>query len=337
MVTIAEVAKEAGVSVATVSRVINKNGPVSPKSLEKVNTAIEVLNYQPNVWGRRLRRKESRMLLIFVPNIGNPYYASIVSGIEDTARSADYGTMLCITNQEKIREQEFTELLYNGQADGAVFLYGDKNDEGIRKLSSEVPIVQCCEFSRNSRDAHVSIDNFGAAKQAAEYLISLGHERIGFVGSDNQFISSEYRQRGFEAGLAEAGISLDKKYLAYGDRDYSFVSGIHAGKELLSLAKKERPTAVFCISDVLALGVIRAAGNMGVRVPEDISVIGFDDVEYATMFDPMLTTISQPRYSLGKASAQLLLHQIETGETAEAVYLEHRLILRDSTVKNRKE
>ncbi|MFT4104193.1 MAG: LacI family DNA-binding transcriptional regulator [Lacrimispora sp.] len=337
MVTIAEVAKEAGVSVATVSRVINKNGPISPKSLEKVNAAIEALNYQPNVWGRRLRRKESRMLLIFVPNIGNPYYASIVSGIEDTARNADYGTMLCITNQEKIREREFTELLYNGQADGAVFLYSDKNSKEIRKLSSEVPVVQCCEFSRDSRDGHVSIDNFKAAKEAAEYLISLGHERIGFVGSDNQFISSEYRQKGFEAGLAQAGIVPDERYFAYGDRDYSFESGIHAGKELLSLQEKERPTAVFCVSDVLALGVIRAAGNMGLRVPEDISVIGFDDVEYATMFDPMLTTISQPRYSLGKASVEMLLSQIETGETGEAVYLEHRLILRDSTVKNRKE
>lgn len=335
MITIADVAKEAGVSVATVSRVINKNGPVSPKSLEKVNMAIARLNYQPNVWGRRLRRKESRMILIFVPNIRNPYYASIVSGIEDTARNANYGTMLCITNQDKMREQEFIELLYNGQADGAVFLYSDKNDRGIKKLSAEMPIVQCCEFSRDSEDSHVSIDNFAAARQAVQYLTSLGHERIGFVGSDNQFISSEYRQKGFEAGLLEAGIPLDKKILAYGDRDYSFASGIHAGKELLSLPKSERPTAVFCISDVLALGVIRAARNMGLKVPEELSVIGFDDVEYATMFDPMLTTISQPRYSLGKTSAEMLLKQIEAGEADSAVYLEHKLILRDSTARNR--
>lgn len=329
MVTIEDVAKEAGVSVATVSRAINQNGPVSSKSVEKVHLAITKLNYQPNVWGRRLRRQESRMILIFVPYISNPFYASIVSGIEDTFRKQGYGTMLCITNGDKAREQEFIKQLYDGQADGAVMLCVDKDDRNIGRLAKEVPIVQCCEYCVDEDIAHVSVNNFAAASQVTQYLASLGHERIGFVGSINHFISSEDRQKGYEEGLRQLGWQEDKRYMAFADEDYSFNSGVRAGQELLSL--KDRPTAIFCISDVLALGVIRAARNLGLEVAKDLSVVGFDDVEYATMLSPMLTTVSQPRYSLGKTSAQRLISQIESGEQGGGIYLEHKLILREST------
>lgn len=329
MITIADVAKEAGVSVATVSRVLNKNGPVSPAALEKVNIAISKLNYQPNVWGRRLRKKESRILLIFVPTISNPFYASIVSGIEDEARSRQYGTMLCITNGDKNREREFMELLFDGQADGAVMLCVDKDDKSIKKTAEKVPIVQCCEFCENADIAHVSIDNFAAAEQVVRYLHSLGHEKIGFIGSVNHFISSGERQRGYEEAMKKAGLLVKKEYMAYADRDYSFQSGIAAGRQILGQA--HRPTAVFCISDVLAMGAIRAAEGMGMKVSEDLSVVGFDDVEYATMMNPMLTTVSQPRYSLGQVSAKKLIEQIETGEGDGGVFLEHKLVIRDST------
>lgn len=329
MVTIEDVAREAGVSVATVSRVINRNGSVSPKSEEKVNLAIAKLNYRPNVWGRRLRRQESRMILIFVPYISNPFYASIVSGIEDTMRKQGYGTMLCITNGDKTREQEFIKLLYDGQADGAVMMCVDKDDRNMERLAAEMPIVLCCEYCMNADISHVSVDNFAAAGQVVQYLGSLGHERIGFVGSINQFISSGDRQRGYEEGLKNLGLAADERYFTYADEDYSFNSGVRAGMELLSQA--ERPTAIFCISDVLALGVVRAARNLGLEVAKDVSVVGFDDVEYATMLSPMLTTVSQPRYSLGKTSAQMLIQQIESGEQSGSVYLEHKLILREST------
>lgn len=331
MSTISDVAKEAGVSVATVSRVINKNGRVSEESLERVNAAIAKLNYEPNVWGRRLRRKESRMILIFVPNIRNPYYASIVSGIEDVMRNNHYGTMLCITNSDKEKEKKFLELLKNGQADGAIMMTVEKQDSGISKIAKEFPIVKCCEYCEGEELGHVSIDNFTAARQVVQYLLSLGHEQIGFVGSVNRFISSEQRQKGYESALSEAGISVDSKYIAYADEDYNYQSGIRAAKELLE--QEERPTAIFCISDVLALGAIRAASELGISVSKELSIVGFDDVEYATMFHPMLTTVSQPRYSLGKSSAELLIRQIETGEKGKAIYLEHKMILRDSTAK----
>lgn len=333
MITIADVAKEAGVSVATVSRVLNKNGPVSPAALEKVNLAITKLNYQPNVWGRRLRRKESRMILIFVPTISNPFYASIVSGIQDEARSRRYGTMLCITNGDKVREREFLELLFDGQADGAVMLCVDKEDRDVREIAEKVPIVQCCEFCKDADISHVSIDNFAASEQVVRYLYSLGHRKIGFIGSVNKFISSEERRMGYEAALREAGLTVRTEYLAYADRDYSFQSGIAAAKELLNLS--DRPTALFCISDVLAMGAIRAADSLKIRVPEQLSVVGFDDVEYATMLNPMLTTVSQPLYPLGKTSAQMLIEQIESGVGKKEIFLGHKLVIRDSTASIR--
>lgn len=331
MITIADVAREAKVSVATVSRVLNKNGPVSPAALEKVNIAIAKLKYQPNVWGRRLRRRESRILLIFVPTISNPFYASIVSGIEDEARSHQYGTMLCITNGDRNRYIEFTELLFDGQADGAITLCTDLDDKGIRLVAEKVPIVQCCEFCKDADIAHVSIDNYAAAEQVVRYLHSLGHEKIGFIGSVNRFISSEERLKGFVEGMEKAGLSVRKEYMAYADRDYSFQSGIQAAKQILSI--EDRPTALFCISDVLAMGAIRAADNLGIKSIRDLSVVGFDDVEYATMLNPMLTTVSQPRYEMGKISARMLIGQIETGEGKEGVFLDHKLVIRDSTAQ----
>lgn len=331
MITIADVAREAGVSVATVSRVLNKNGPVSPAAHEKVNLAIAKLNYQPNVWGRRLRRKESRMLLILVPTISNPFYSSIVAGIEDEARRYRFGTMLCIINGDEGREREFIELLFDGQADGAVMLCVNKDDKDVKEIADKVPIVQCCEFCKDADIAHVSIDNFAAAAQVVRYLRSLGHEKIGFVGSVNQFVSSEDRRRGYEAEMNKLGLPVRKEYMAYADRDYSFQSGIAAARELLK--RPDRPTAIFCISDVLAMGAIRAAGELGLTVPGELSVVGFDDVEYATMMNPMLTTVSQPLYSLGKTSAHMLIEQIESGEGKGKIFLEHKLVIRDSTAQ----
>ncbi|WP_101910492.1 LacI family DNA-binding transcriptional regulator [Marasmitruncus massiliensis] len=329
MSTIADVAKEAGVSVATVSRVINGKGTVTAETAERVNAAIAKFHYQPNVWGRNLRRKESRMLLVLIPNITNPYYSSIVSGIEDTARRQDYTTILCITNSDKTREQEFLNLLRSGRADGAIFLATERDSLTVTKLARTYPVVQCCEYCGDEEIPHVSIDNFEAARQVLRHLLNLGHRQIGFVGSTNRFISTLQREEGYKSALEQAGLQPDERYLAYADDDYNFLSGVRAVWELLCL--KDRPTAVFCISDMIALGAIRAANELGLDVPQDLTVVGFDDVEYASMFKPMLTTVSQPCYSLGKVSATMLLRQIATGEKGGAVFLEHKLILRDSS------
>lgn len=341
MSKISDIAKEAGISVATVSRVINGTATVSPEVTARVQAAIAKFNYQPNVWGRRLRQQASHTVLVFVPNIRNPYYASIVTGIEETARKLGYGTTLCITNNDKARESEFKELLQNGHADGAIFLYIDKQNTEIPKLAKTFPIVQCCEYCQDESVPHISIDNYGAAKQVMQYLLSIGHKHIGFVGTQNHYISSDERLRGYESALEEAGLKVDHSRIAFADDDYNFKSGIRAASALL--VQPVKPTAIFCISDVLALGAVRAAEELGFKVPEDVSIVGFDDVEYASMFKPMLTTVSQPGYSLGKSSAELLIKKIKsytkdakdakdtTGMAGGSAFLPHKLILRDST------
>lgn len=329
MSNISDIAKEAGISVATVSRVINGTANVSPETAARVQAAIAKFNYQPNVWGRRLRQQASRTILVFVPNIRNPYYASIVTGIEETARRMGYGTTLCITNNDKSRESEFKELLQNGHADGAIFLYIDMQNTEIPKLAKTFPIVQCCEYCLDESVPHISIDNYSASKQVMQYLISTGHKAIGFVGTQNHYMSSEERLRGYKSALEEVGLKVDLNRIAFADDDYNFKSGIRAARALL--AQSDKPTAIFCISDVLALGAIRAAEEMGLKVPEEVSIVGFDDVEYASMFKPMLTTVSQPGYSLGKSSAELLIKKIKNDATDGSAFLPHKLILRDST------
>lgn len=326
--TISEVAKEAGVSIATVSRVVNDNGMVSRETEERVKAAIAKLDYRPNVWGRSLRKGESRMLLILVPNVSNPYYAQIISGIEDVARQAGYNIMLCITNVEPQRRREYFSLLQNGRADGAVLIDTTANDPDTAQVARDYPIVQCCEYCPQDGLSHVSIDNVRAARDVMRYLYRLGHRRIGFIGSTNRFISTDQRQEGYRSVLSMAGLPVQEEYLAYADNDYSFLSGMQAAHHLLELPR--RPTALFCISDVLALGAVRAAEERGLRVPNDLTVIGFDDVEYATMFRPQLTTVSQPCYELGRVSGELLLEQMSGGARNTVRFLPHQLIMRDS-------
>lgn len=326
--TIEEVAQESGVSVATVSRVINRNGKVSAITRQKVLAAIAKLNYHPNTWGRSLRKGQSRILLILVPNITNPYYSPIVHGIQDIARHNRYQTMLCITDGIQIHTNSYFELLHNGNADGVILMDVKKDDLEVSELAKGFPIVQCCEYCSDESVGHVSIDNLKAAYDMTHFLCSVGHRKIGLIGAANSFISTQQRRMGYEKALSEEGIAVEQRYITSAAGDYNFSSGVQAARTLLSLP--DRPTALFCISDVIALGALRVAKEMGLRVPEDLSVVGFDDVEYATMFRPMLTTVSQPCYQLGKTSCELLLEQLG-GLPPRSVFLEHKIVLRDSS------
>ena len=328
MSTIADIAKAAGVSVATVSRVINQNGPVAPETAQRVRDVIAHYDYQPNAWGRSLRRQESRMLLIFVPNISNPFYSRIVSGIEDTARHNGYKTMLCITGLKEKRTDDFMNLLRSGQADGAIMLDVSRDNRQLEEIASRYPVVQCCEYIEQAQISRVSIDNYEAAKQMVRYLVSIGHRKIAFLGADNQFISSANRLRGYQDAMQEAGLPLCPDYIAYAASDYNFPSGLQAATRLLQLP--QRPTAIFCVADILAIGAVHAAQNQGVAVPDQLTVTGFDDVEYATMFWPKLTTLAQPGGLLGRTACEMLLRRI-AGSSPETIYLQHKIVLRDSS------
>ena len=329
--TISQVAKEAGTSVATVSRVINQTGTVRPETRQKVLQAIERLGYQPNVWGRNLRRGESRVVLVMVPNVTNPYYAPIIAGAEDALNAAGYSIMLCITNMEQSRRSRYIDLMRNRRADGAILMDIVMDDHSIVHLAQQYPLVQCCEYYQSDAISHVSIDNFSAAREVVSRLVSLGHTRIGFIGAKNSFISTNLRYKGYHAALKELSIAAKPEYEGFAGGDYSFSTGVKVAGDLLD--RPARPTALFCVSDVLALGALQAARERGLRVPEDLSVVGFDDVEYASMFQPRLTTIRQPCYQLGELAASLLLRQIGGEAGGQSLFLPHEWIIRDSTAE----
>jgi len=330
MATMADVAREAHVSVATVSRLLNNQGTVSPDTAERVYAAIQKLSYEPNILARNFRRNESRVMLILSPNVTNPYYAHILSGIGDAATKLGYSALICNTEDDPAREREALEMLKRRRADGAILMASNIGCQWLLEYANHYPIVQCSEYDPQVDIPHVSIDNYLATQQAMEYLLSLGHRRIAIISSENAYISTSLRLQGYKDTLEKHGIAPQEDYIRYASRDYSFKSGKLKAKELLNVTP--RPTALFCISDTLALGAIISAKEMGYRVPEDVTVVGFDDVEYTTMFHPYITTIAQPCYELGRQSVHLLYAEMTQGkEIPHQLILEHKLIIRESS------
>lgn len=331
MVKIEDVARAAGVSVATVSRVLNESGSVLPETEAKVRQAVTQLAYEPNLSARNLRKNESRIILILAPNFSNPYYSNVLSGICDVSRNLGYSTLMYNTYDSNAMDETLVVSLFQkNRADGMIILACNRDDRWLEKYANRYPMVQCSEFVEDAQLAHISVDNRAAARQSVQHLISLGHRRIGIVTSSNRYLSSLDRLRGYQDALEQAGIALDDALIASASPDYSFGSGKQASRALLSLDNP--PSAIFCVSDILALGVIAAAGKLGLQVPQDLSVLGFDDVDYTTMFHPYLSTVAVPCYELGRRSMQLLFDLISQKPGVEKeVFLPHQLMLRETT------
>lgn len=330
MATIADVAREANVSVATVSRLINNKGVVSQKTATRVYKAIEKLSYEPNRLARNLRKNESWVILILAPNFTNPYYAHILSGISDTAADLGYSALIINTADELQREQSALDMLKKHHADGAILMSSEIDSGWLLDYANHYPCVQCSEYVPDLDIPHISIDNYTATQEAMEYLIGLGHKKIAMISSENKYISTKLRLDAYLDTLEKHNIVPQDDHVIFASSDYSFKSGKHKAKNLLETATP--PTAIFCISDTLALGAITAAKEKGINVPEDLTVIGFDDVEYTTMFHPYITTVVQPCYELGKRSMELLFAQInhET-DIPRQQYLQHQFTIRESS------
>lgn len=329
MATIVDVANAAKVSVATVSRVLNGTGSVRPDLRRRVQEAVELLRYVPNPTARNLRCNESRAILILSPNVTNPYYARVIAGIGDAAHEAGYSHFLCNTKGDREREEHLLGLLRLRRADGAITLATNMDDEWIAPYAAEYPIVQCCEYNPALPITRVAIDNHRAALEAVSYLTQGGHTRIGLITSENRYASTHFRDAGYRDALAMAGLPCDERYVRRFSDDYTFPSGVDAARSLLS--QEQRPTALFCISDVVALGAVASAREMGFRVPQDVTVIGFDDVEHTTMFHPYLTTVAQPCYDLGHTAMRLLCMLMRGQTPPLETILPHRFALRESS------
>lgn len=335
MATIRDVAEKAGVSIATVSRVINNQISVSPDTRKKVQKAIKDLNYQPNYLGRNLRRAKTKMILVILQNISNPFYSKVVRGIEEMGHQNGYNIMICNTDSDPDRERTYLELMVNRLVDGVILMEPEIDGYELSEISKDFPVVQCCEYKEDVDVSHISIDNIKAGYTAVKHLISLGHSRIGMVSAYNRLLSAQQREEGYRNAILEAGLEYDSDLIKMGS--YGYTGGLRATKELLEM--EDRPTAIFAISDITAIGAIRAIKEKGLQVPDDIAVVGFDNTSIASMYDPRLTTISQPRYDMGKISMEVLLKLIKNKEMKAGkikpkdIYLEHELIIRESTLK----
>lgn len=334
--TIEDVAGQAGVSVATVSRVINHSSLVSQKTTQRVMEAIETLGYVPNVSARNLRKRESRVVLVLAPNFTNPYYSHILPGICDSARLLGYSAFICSGKTEN-QEQTLAEMLETKRADGAILLTCNYDDFWLEKYADKFPLVQTSEAVEGVNLPYVAIDNDQAIHDSMDYVHALGHRRIGFVSIQNKFLSTQLRKNGYlDAIRAFEGEGAVDPELICETEDYGFESGRDAALRLLS--RSDRPSAIVCGSDVLALGVIAGARELDLSVPEDLSVIGFDDVDYTKMFHPYLTTIRQPCYQLGWESMKILQKCITRGEnSAERIVLPHELKRRESAAIKKEE
>jgi LacI family repressor for deo operon, udp, cdd, tsx, nupC, and nupG len=329
--TIYTVAKRAGVSTATVSRVMSQPDIVSPSTRHRVLQAVEDLGYTPNSAARHLRTLRSGKLLVTVPDISNPFFALILQGIEDAAHRDGYAVLLGDTQHDETREERYALMLRRKEADGLIFL-GHRLPEAaqafIRSIAPRcAPVVNSCEFSSRLGVPGVHIDNAKAAADAMDHLYHLGHQRIGIVTGPLVSPLSRDRLRGVRMRAKLAGAESTLEIVA---GNFSIESGAEGADRLLSLAAP--PTAIFCFNDEMAIGVLDVARQRGVRVPRDLSVVGFDDIRFARFVDPPLTTIAQPMRDIGEASVRLLLDILHGRiTTPQSITLPHTLIIRSTT------
>ncbi|MFJ5762339.1 LacI family DNA-binding transcriptional regulator [Neobacillus sp. NPDC093182] len=327
MANIQQVAKRAGVSVATVSRVLNGQNTVSAKTRMKVEEAIKKLNYEPSLLGRNLRTSESRLLLILIPTISNPFYLEIIKGIEQVAISQNYNILLCETDSNPEKENIYFDLVRKKMADGIISMDPAVNVETLKKLAENYAIIQCSEYEDCTGIPYVTIDNEEASYRAVKHLIQIGHNKIALINADEKYLFARQRKMGYKRALEENGITLKNEYIIPAQQ-LGFENGQHAMKKILNL--QDRPTAVFAVSDLLAIGALKEINAAGLHVPNDIAVVGFDKIDFSNMTNPTLTTIAQPMHKMGTVAARMLIEKIK-GEEVESIILDHELVIREST------
>ncbi len=332
MANILDVALKAGVSIATVSRVVNKSEhKVNPVTQEKVEAAIRELDYRPNALAKGLLMKKTMTIGIIIPDISNPYYAEIVRGIQDTADQAGYAVLIHNTDGKQERIIRHIYILREKSVDGVIFCGGIINGYEtlsiLKELKERVVVVGRHEVDFPA----VMVDNMGGATQAVEHLIDIGHRLIGCIGGPEGSPTAVDRLTGYRNALAQNGIALDERLVKRGT--WSPESGYLLARELL--AGPERPTAVFSANDQMAFGVIKAAREMGLNVPKDLAVVGFDNVPPGSYFDPPLTTVEIPMYDIGVATMRMLIDLL-SGEPFEKLRLfKTKLLVRGSTTGTR--
>lgn len=328
--TIRDVAKRAGVSISTVSRVMNAPDTVTEDKRLRVLEAIEELKYQPNSFARGLIYRKSYTLGLLIPDIENLYYAGIIRGMQDACIKLGYSLMICNTDRDEGRLLAYIDAFHEKQVDGVIFASDKLIPEYYEKLAGyRIPFVLVSSHSYEYEVPSVEVDDEAGAYDAVKFLIELGHRKIAMIGfNDPNSVAGPPRCRGFARALAEAGLEHNSGNIVFAS--HRFEHAYDAAQELF--AKYPDTTAVFCVADEFAMGVISYLKDRSILVPGQVSVVGFDNVRMAGMFIPKLTTIAQPMYEMGYRSVEKLHELLATGRVqVTRERLQHRLIVREST------
>jgi len=330
-----DVARLAGVSVGTVSAVINDKSGVSARLSQRVQEAMAALDYHPNQVARSLKVRQTHTVGMVIPDATNPFFADVMQGVEDEASREGYSIIFCNTKEDRNLERRNLSMLFSRRVDGVLLAPADSHAAEDRLTQQRFPIVFFDRIPLRFSGSAVVTDNFGGAYQASRHLINLGHERIAIIAGRLDMTNGLDRLEGFRKALQEAHLALRDEYLQKGD--FQLESGYRCGIALLRLPQP--PTAIFCCSNKMTLGLMRALGELRIPCPERVSVLGFDDFEWAASFSPRLTTVAQPTHEMGKKAMAMLLGKMqhkkpENGSCSdEVVILKTELRVRDSTAR----
>jgi LacI family transcriptional regulator len=334
-VTIKDVARVSGVSSMTVSRVINDSERVSPDTRRRVEQAIAELGYVPSRLARGLIRQKTGTLALIVPDVANPFFTLVVRGAEDVARRAGYRMILCDTRADLTIEREVIEEMLAHRVEGIVIApVSDRSKGHLERLARFGVQFVLIDRTVSGIESDVVVgDSAGGARRLVEHLISLGHRRIGFVSEADDVSTARDRREGYEAALAAAGLPLDPNLIVRLTADPA--GGFDGMRRLLEL--EEPPTAVFTVNNLVALGAIEAVRARGLEVPDDVAVVCFDDIEYASRLYPFLTVMAQPAETLGTLGTQLLVERIEdrAPKQRRVVVLPAQFVVRKSSGNGR--
>jgi DNA-binding LacI/PurR family transcriptional regulator len=332
VVTVKDVADLAGVSTATVSRVLNNHPQVADETRSKVLWAMEELGYQPSRVARRLRMEVSQILGLIISDIANPFFTSVVRGIEDVAYANEYSLLLCNSDEDPAKEELYINVLLAEKVAGVIISPTDEYSITCETfIKSGIFVVAMDRRLRRLDVDTVIVDNVRGAYEAVSHLIRLGHRRIGLIGGPVHITTGRERLEGYKKALTEHGIGLDEGLIKIGD--FKQDSGYQRACELLEM--DDPPTAIFTANNLMTLGALNAIHEKGLNVPRDVAIVGFDDMPWAPLLDPPLTAVAQPTYELGCAAANLLLQRIaDKDREIVEMKLEPTLTIRDSCGHN---
>jgi LacI family transcriptional regulator len=334
MPTVLDVAKLAGVAPITVSRVINRSGHFSEETQKRVEAAAAELGYVQNSVARSLRSSRTNTIALIVSDFTNPFFTSLARGVEDTASDAGYTVFFCNTDELTTEEEKYTQVLLQKQVDGFLLVPSHSSSHSIQRIQDRnIPLVIIDRWVPGVKVDSVRCDSEDGSYQLTRLLLSLGHRNIALISGPKDVSTSTDRVNGYCKALEAAGLPFNETYVKYGEFTQS--SGYALTKTVLAM--DPRPTAIFGANNFIAIGALKALSDARIKVPDDISVVGFDDLPETLVVSPFLTVASQPSYEMGCQATRLLLERLAKKDEGEKqqIILPTNVIVRGSTAQVR--